>query len=50
MDRDEKNKGLLPKMVNGLFEAITLSDEMVNYMIKLSMVEIYMEKVRSVLN
>ncbi|XP_027162679.1 kinesin-like protein KIN-1 [Coffea eugenioides] len=46
MDGDEKNKGLLPKVVNGLFEAIALSDETASSMIKLSMVEIYMEKVR----
>ncbi|KAM7472774.1 hypothetical protein LguiA_010957 [Lonicera macranthoides] len=45
-DCDERKKGLLPRVVDGLFEAIKLSDETTKYTIKLSMVEIYMEKVR----
>ncbi|KAI5658953.1 hypothetical protein M9H77_27746 [Catharanthus roseus] len=43
---DEEKTGLLPRVVNGLFEAIKLSDEVTNYVIKLSMVEIYMERIR----
>ncbi|KAK6163038.1 hypothetical protein DH2020_002879 [Rehmannia glutinosa] len=43
---DEKQKGLLPRVVDGLFNAIKLSDDMTKYTIKLSMVEIYMERVR----
>ncbi|KAJ4719518.1 Kinesin-like protein [Melia azedarach] len=43
---DEKRKGLVQRTVDGLFEYIKSSDESVKYMIKLSMVEIYMEKVR----
>ncbi|XP_057961353.1 kinesin-like protein KIN-1 isoform X2 [Malania oleifera] len=43
---DEPKKGLLPRVVDGLFEGIKNSNESVKYTIKLSMVEIYMEKVR----
>ncbi|CAA3006832.1 kinesin-like protein KIN-1 [Olea europaea var. sylvestris] len=46
MDCDENKKGLLPRVVDGLFSAIRLSDEMTKYTINLSMVEIYMERVR----
>ncbi|KAL8525432.1 hypothetical protein ACS0TY_014879 [Phlomoides rotata] len=46
IDCDEKQKGLLPRVVDGLFSAIRLSDDMIKYTIKLSMVEIYMERVR----
>ncbi|KAK3031599.1 hypothetical protein RJ639_035605, partial [Escallonia herrerae] len=46
VERDEQKKGLLPRVVDGLFDAIKLFDEANNYTIKLSMVEIYMEKVR----
>ncbi|KAL3528211.1 hypothetical protein ACH5RR_012867 [Cinchona calisaya] len=49
MDGDEKKKGLLPRVVNGLFEAIKFSDE-TSYSIKLSMVEIYKEKVRDLVD
>lgn len=38
MSSDDKKKGLLPRVVNGLFEALKLSDEVTNYVIKLSMV------------
>ncbi|KAI3445116.1 hypothetical protein Pfo_001781 [Paulownia fortunei] len=43
---DEKHKGLLPRVVDGLFNAIKLSDDMTKYTVNLSMVEIYMERVR----
>ncbi|KAL2478233.1 ATP binding microtubule motor family protein [Forsythia ovata] len=46
MDCDENKKGLLPRVVDGLFSAIRLSGEMTKYTINLSMVEIYMERVR----
>lgn len=38
MSSDDKKKGLLPRVVNGLFEALKHSNEMTNYVIKLSMV------------
>ncbi|XP_047318181.1 kinesin-like protein KIN-1 [Impatiens glandulifera] len=43
---DENKKGLLPRVVEGLFEGIGVSKESIKYTIKLSMVEIYMEKIR----
>ncbi|KAL1535115.1 serine/threonine-protein kinase KIN2 [Salvia divinorum] len=43
---DEKHKGLLPRVVDGIFNAIKSSDDIVKYTVKLSMVEIYMERVR----
>ncbi|KAM7273761.1 hypothetical protein ACFE04_028425 [Oxalis oulophora] len=48
LECDEQKKGLLPRVVDGLFECIKFSDESTKYTIKLSMVEIYMEKVRCV--
>ncbi|KAG8391136.1 hypothetical protein BUALT_Bualt01G0156500 [Buddleja alternifolia] len=49
-DCDEKQKGLLPRVVDGLFNYIQLLDEITMYTIKLSMVEIYMERVRDLLD
>ncbi|XP_030961026.1 kinesin-like protein KIN-1 [Quercus lobata] len=41
----EQKKGILPRVVDGIFEHIK-PDKMAKYLIKLSMVEIYMEKIR----
>ncbi|KAJ1417095.1 P-loop containing nucleoside triphosphate hydrolase [Sesbania bispinosa] len=46
LECDEQKKGLLPRVVEGLFDSLNPSDEDMTYSIKLSMVEIYMEKVR----
>ncbi|XP_061348503.1 kinesin-like protein KIN-1 [Gastrolobium bilobum] len=46
LECDEQKKGLLPRVVEGLFDSLNPSDEDITYSIKLSMVEIYMEKVR----
>ncbi|XP_057807832.1 kinesin-like protein KIN-1 isoform X1 [Salvia miltiorrhiza] len=46
IDCDEKRKGLLPRVVDGIFNAIKPSDDKIKSTIKLSMVEIYMERVR----
>ncbi|KAH7840640.1 hypothetical protein Vadar_019576 [Vaccinium darrowii] len=46
LDCDEKKKGLLPRVVDELFTSIKISEDTSKYSIKLSMVEIYMEKVR----
>ncbi|KAF5453969.1 hypothetical protein F2P56_023672 [Juglans regia] len=46
LEVDEEKKGLLPRVVDGIFEHIKSFDEITKYSIKLSMVEIYMEKVR----
>ncbi|XP_057440715.1 kinesin-like protein KIN-1 [Lotus japonicus] len=45
-ERDEHKKGLLPRVVEGLFHFLRTSDEDMTYSVELSMVEIYMEKVR----
>nr|XP_043608233.1 kinesin-like protein KIN-1 [Erigeron canadensis] len=46
LETDNRKKGLLPRVVDELFEAINLIGEATAYKIKLSMVEIYMERVR----
>ncbi|KAE8660231.1 Kinesin-1-like protein PSS1 [Hibiscus syriacus] len=46
LESDEKKKGILPRVVDGLFTCIKTSADSTKYTIKLSMVEIYMEKVR----
>ncbi|KAL2942192.1 Kinesin-like protein KIN-1 [Bienertia sinuspersici] len=43
---DDEGKGLIPRVVEGLFEMISSSHVTTTYSVKLSMVEIYMEKVR----
>ncbi|KAL8109401.1 hypothetical protein AgCh_025480 [Apium graveolens] len=43
---DEQNKGLVPRVIDELFETISASDGAINHTITLSMVEIYMEKIR----
>ncbi|KAG7566830.1 Kinesin motor domain [Arabidopsis suecica] len=49
-DCDDQNKGLLPRVVHGMFEQISSSNDFARYTVKLSMVEIYMEKVRDLLD
>ncbi|GJT35309.1 kinesin-like protein KIN-1, partial [Tanacetum coccineum] len=46
LETGDGKKGLLPRVVDELFEAINLCGDMATYKIKLSMVEIYMERVR----
>ncbi|XP_022743037.1 kinesin-like protein KIN-1 [Durio zibethinus] len=46
LESDEQKKGILPRVVDGLFACIRSSNDSTKYTIKLSMVEIYMEKVR----
>ncbi|KAJ0786521.1 putative minus-end-directed kinesin ATPase [Helianthus annuus] len=46
METENYKKGLLPRVVDELFEVISLCGEATAYKIKLSMVEIYMERVR----
>ncbi|KAL9233281.1 hypothetical protein vseg_008302 [Gypsophila vaccaria] len=43
---DDMKKGLIPRVIEGLFEMISSSHEATTFSVKLSMVEIYMEKVR----
>ncbi|KAI3948107.1 hypothetical protein MKX01_014706 [Papaver californicum] len=46
MECHGEEKGLLPRVVDGLFECLKSLDEMTKYTVKLSMVEIYKDKVR----
>ncbi|KAJ0605024.1 putative plus-end-directed kinesin ATPase [Helianthus annuus] len=50
METENYKKGLLPRVVDELFEVISLCGEATAYKIKLSMVEIYMERVRDLLD
>ncbi|KAL7246421.1 hypothetical protein ACSBR2_001508 [Camellia fascicularis] len=50
LDCDEQKKGLLPRVVGELFDASKISEDASKYTMKLSMVEIYMEKVRDLFN
>ncbi|MFS7913511.1 putative plus-end-directed kinesin ATPase [Helianthus anomalus] len=50
METENYKKGLLPRVVDELFEAISLCGEATAYKIKLSMVEIYMEIIRDLLD
>ncbi|CAA6666662.1 unnamed protein product [Spirodela intermedia] len=45
-ESDGQKKGLLPRVVDNLFEHIKCSEETTKCTVKISMVEIYMEKVR----
>ncbi|XP_043722837.1 kinesin-like protein KIN-1 [Telopea speciosissima] len=47
---DENTKGLLARVVDGIFECLNCVNVMTVYTVKLSMVEIYMEKVRDLLD
>ncbi|MQL86682.1 hypothetical protein Taro_019214 [Colocasia esculenta] len=49
-DCDAETKGLLPRVVNGIFEYIKSAEDTAKYTVKISMVEIYMEKVRDLFN
>ncbi|XP_030457918.2 kinesin-like protein KIN-1 [Syzygium oleosum] len=49
LECDDAKKGLLARVVDGIFREITSADS-IKYTIKLSMVEIYMEKVRDLLD
>ncbi|KAG8649684.1 kinesin-like protein KIN-1 isoform X2 [Manihot esculenta] len=50
LESDDLQKGLLPRVVDDLFECVKSADESDKYTIKLSMVEIYMEKIRDLLD
>ncbi|ONK64565.1 uncharacterized protein A4U43_C07F27420 [Asparagus officinalis] len=50
LEFDECRKGLLPRVIDGLFECLKSSTDMSAHTIKISMVEIYMERVRDLLD
>ena len=47
---DAEDKGLLPRCVSSIFERISESPNYIEFRIKVSMVEIYMEKIRDLLD
>jgi kinesin family protein 5 len=47
---DEVNRGLTPRMVNRIFEKIHQSPSDIEFTVKVSFMEIYMERVRDLLN
>ena len=47
---DEELKGMLPRMFESLFQLIEEADESVEFTVKVSFLEIYMEKIMDLLN
>ncbi|EGR34442.1 kinesin heavy chain, putative [Ichthyophthirius multifiliis] len=47
---DNQYQGIIPRMVNTVFNQITDSPEFIEFRIKVSIVEIYMEKIRDLLD
>jgi len=47
---DEVNKGIIPRMVGGIFEQIETAAEDIEFSVKVSFIEIYNEKIRDLLN
>jgi kinesin family protein 5 len=47
---DEENKGIIPRMVGGIFEQIESAAEDIEFSVKVSFIEIYNEKIRDLLN
>ena len=45
-----QERGVIPRMVNYVFDEIGDSDEAIEWSVKVSMIEIYMEKIRDLLN
>lgn len=48
--KSEEEKGIIPRLVNNIFEAIENSDEHIQFTVKLSYIEIYNEKIRDLLD
>jgi kinesin family protein 5 len=47
---DEENKGIIPRMVGGIFHKIETAPEEIEFTVKVSMIEIYNEKIRDLLD
>ena len=47
---DEEHKGIIPRMVGGIFEKIEWAAEDIEFSVKVSFIEIYNEKIRDLLN
>lgn len=48
--RSAEKKGIIPRAVDALFEGVTNADENMEFTIKVSYVEIYLEKIRDLLD
>lgn len=47
---DEKTKGIIPRIVEQIFDSIMEAPSNIEFTVKVSYMEIYMEKVRDLLN
>ena len=47
---DERLKGIIPRMINTVFETIATSNEHLEFAVKVGYCEIYMEKIKDLLN
>lgn len=47
---DDEFKGLIPRIVEQIFASIIASPSTIEYTVKVSYMEIYMEKIRDLLN
>ena len=46
----EEKKGIIPRAVEALFDGVTAADENIEFTFKVSYVEIYLEKIRDLLD
>lgn len=47
---DEELKGIIPRMIRGIFEGISKADSSIEFLVKSSYMEIYMEKIQDLLD
>ena len=47
---DEQNRGIIPRIVFALFDGVATMDEEIHFQIKISYIEIYLEKIRDLLD
>jgi kinesin family protein 5 len=47
---DDNTKGIIPRIVETIFSSIFASTENIEYTVKVSYMEIYLEKIRDLLN
>ena len=47
---DPVNKGIIPRMINTVFDAIEQAEEHLEYTVKVGYSEIYLERIRDLLN
>ncbi len=48
--KSEEKKGIIPRAVDALFDGVTAADENIEFTFKVSYVEIYLEKIRDLLD